>query len=90
MEEETNNKITEEYKEGIAIIENELRDQKDFIAVLVGKFEELYELKSKPDVTDFQVGFHIGELYKQLLQFQTDSANLSNEIISFLGIEMRL
>jgi hypothetical protein len=87
-----NNTTTNEIEQEIDLIASELNDQNDFLTVLVTKIEELYKLKEKNNFNDFQFGFHLGEFYKHLQQFQSETQVLNAEIISFLkgGIKQPL
>ena len=79
MEEKT------EFAMDVLGIANELKDQEDFISVIVQQIEDLYKMKGSAETTDFQLGFHIGEIYKHLLQFRTENKILTSEIVSFMN-----
>ena len=77
--------ITEMEKE-ILIINTELDDQKDYLNAIIGKVEEIYKNKNE---SVLQIGFQIGEIYRMLLTFKSDSQKLSIEILKSLNDNLK-
>ena len=77
--------ITEMEKE-ILIINTELDDQKDYLNAIIGKVEEIYKNKNE---SVLQIGFQIGEIYRMLLTFKSDTQNLSIEILKSLNDNLK-
>ena len=68
----------------VTVIQQDLNNQEVFISTLIAFINQVGYSKREPNVTDLEIGFKLGEVFRMLHELHSDSTRLRNEITEIL------